>query len=200
LTAWKELTATVAARLSAASAGERIIFAAGVAERLMQAHEALPAEDQREFTLNLRPLLNAVWEAALGDSTAFHEIKQALGAFYLSEYCHNEGQDGPDDADESAAAAVLHAGEAYMHGCSDFAVWVSHRGVEAVDELLNNGDVYAEDPDEVVADELRRQLRDLDLIATHSSELRHARMGLDIDTTARLRETLLPPLSKVNDL
>lgn len=200
MTAWKELDAAVAAKLSAASVDERTVFAAGVAERLLQAHEALPAEDQREFTLGLRLLLNAVWDAALGDSTAFQDIKQALGAFYLSDYCHNDGQDGPDDADEPAAAAVLYAAEAYMHTCVDFAVCVSGRAVEAVDELLNEGDMYTDDPDEVLTNELRRQLRDLDLISTHSGELRHARLGLSIDTTARLSETLRPLLSRVNDL
>jgi hypothetical protein len=200
LTAWKELDAAVAAKLSAASVDERTVFGAGVAERLLQAHEALPAEDQREFTLGLRLLLNAVWDAALGDSTAFQDIKQALGAFYLSDYCHNDGQDGPDDADEPAAAAVLYAAEAYMHTCVDFAVCVSGRAVEAVDELLNEGDMYTDDPDEVLTNELRRQLRDLDLISTHSGELRHARLGLSIDKTARLSETLRPLLSRVNDL
>ncbi|MBD2898279.1 hypothetical protein amrb99_72460 [Actinomadura sp. RB99] len=196
---WQELDAAVAAKLSAASVDERTVFAAGVAERLLQAHEALPAEDQRAFTIGLRPLLNAVWDAALGDQTAFQAIKHALGTYYLSEFCHNDGQDGPGDADEPAAAAVLYAAEAYMHGCVDFAVCISGRAVEAMDELLNEGDIDADDPDEVLADELRRQLRDLDLISTYSRQLRHARSGLSVDTTARLNDTLRPLLSRVND-
>jgi hypothetical protein len=196
---WQELDAAVAVKLAAASVDERTVFAAGVAERLLQSHEALPAEDQRAFTMGLRPLLNAVWDGALGDQTAFQAIKQALGAYYLSEYCHNDGQDGPGDADEPAAAAVLYAAEAYMHGCVDFAVCVSGRAVEAVDEFLNENDGYADDPDEAIADELRRQLRDLDLISTYSGKLRNARLGLSIDTTVRLNETLRPLLSQVDD-
>lgn len=196
---WQELDAAVAAKLSVVSVEERTVFAAGVAERLLQAHEALPAEDQSEFTLGLRPQLNAVWDGALGDQTAFQAIKQALGTYYLSEFCHNDGQNGPGDADEPAAAAVLYAAEAYMHGCVDFAVIVSGRAVEAVDELLNEDDGFTGDPNEVLADELRRQLRDLDLISTYSGELRNAQLGLTVDTTARLNETLRPLLSRAYD-
>ena len=50
---WKDLDATVNGRLVAASEGERAVFAAGVAERLHQAHEALPAAVRREYTLGL---------------------------------------------------------------------------------------------------------------------------------------------------
>lgn len=82
-----------------------------------------------------------------------------------------------------------------MHGCVDFAVSVSGRAVEAVDELLNEDDGFTGDPDEVLADELRRQLRDLDLISTYSGELRNAQLGLTVDTAARLNETLRPLLS-----
>ncbi|MFC4033989.1 hypothetical protein ACFO3J_21265 [Streptomyces polygonati] len=197
---WKELDAAVAGRLAGASEGERAVFAAGVAQRLFQAHEALPAAEQRGFTLDLRPLLAAVWSGVLGDATAFATIKQGLGAFYLSDYCHNDGQDGPDDADEPAAAAVLHAANAYMHGCSDFAVFASGRAVEAVNELARDSEDHADDPDELLAEELRRQLRDLDLIAGHAATLRRARFGLDRATSADLRTALHLPLSRADDL
>lgn len=196
---WREVSEAVAAKLTAATVSERCLFAAGVAERLLRAHEALPPENQNGFTLRLRPLMDAVWEGALGDQTAFHSIKQALGAFYLSDYCHNDGQDGPDDADEPAAAAVLLAAEAYMHGCADFAVEASGRAVEAVDNLLNEDDMYADDPHEYLASELRRQLRDLELISARSEEVRYARLGLSIDTITELSETLRPLLSRVED-
>lgn len=197
---WKELDASVAGRLATASEGERAVFAAGVAQRLLQAHEALPAREQREFTLGMRPLLDAVWAGALGDATAFGAIKRGLGAFYVSDYCHNDGENGPDDADEPAAAAVLHAANAYVHGCGDFAVFASGRAVEAVDELARDAEDFADDPDELLAEELRRQLRDLDLIAPHATELRRARFGLDLATVAALRTALQPPLSQPDDL
>jgi hypothetical protein len=197
---WKELDAVVADRLGAASDGERVVFAAGVAQRLLQAHEGLPAGEQREFTLGLRPLLDAVWSGALGQKAAFGPVKRALASFYLSDYCHNDGEDGPDDADEPAAAAVLHAAGAYLHGCADFAVFASGRAVEAADELARDTDDFADDPDEFLAEELRRQLRDLDLIGAHEAELRRARFGLDEATAAGLRTALRLPLSRADDL
>lgn len=197
---WKDLDTTVAGRLASASDGERAVFCAAVAQRLMLAHEALPAEERRQFTLSLRPLLEAVWAGALGDAAAFDPIKRGLGTYYLGPYCHNEGPDGPDDADEHAAAAILHAAEAYMHGCSDFALFVSGHALEAATDLLPQDDDFADDPDEARAEELRRQLRDLDLIGTEVQTLRRARFGLTPATTVRLQEALRPLLSQPDDL
>ncbi|OIJ85133.1 hypothetical protein BIV25_44870 [Streptomyces sp. MUSC 14] len=187
-------------RLKAASSGERGVFAAGVAERLMSWHEALPADEQAPFTVSLRPLLNSVWEGVLGDPTAFSAVKRGVAEYMLSEYCHNDGQDGPDDADESAAAAALYAAHAYLFGCQEFAVWTSSRAVEAIDHRLQylaeeEGDEDLPDPDEALAAELQRQLRDLDLIARYSAELRHSGLGLAVDTSSRLRVELRAPLS-----
>ncbi|MFD9007054.1 hypothetical protein ACFV0T_40025 [Streptomyces sp. NPDC059582] len=197
--AWQELSTLVKGRLEAASTSERSVFAAGVAERLMSWHEALPEDERAAFTLSLRPLLNSVWEGALGDSTAFTTINRGVADYMLSEYCHNDGQDGPDDADESAAAATLHAAHAYLFGCTDFAVWASSRAVDAVDQhleyLAEQEEEDIPDPDEALIAELQRQLRDLDLIAACSKELRHAKFGLPIDTSIRLRVELRTPLS-----
>ncbi|MEU4212416.1 hypothetical protein AB0F13_20855 [Streptomyces sp. NPDC026206] len=198
---WQELSSAVENHLADASIGERCIFAAGVAERLMRRHEGLPEEDQEPFTLSLRPLLDSVWEGALGDSTAFTHIKRGVGEFLLSDYCHNDGQDGPDEADESTAAAVLHAAETYLYGCADFATWVSERAVQAVDQHLEyladqSDDGILDDPDEAVTSELLRQLRDLELIAGYGKELRQSSRGLSIDTSARLRAELRAPLSR----
>ncbi|WP_107047891.1 hypothetical protein [Streptomyces sp. NRRL B-3229] len=67
-------------------------------------------------------------------------------------------------------------------------------GVEAHSErLTEEADVLGLD-DALVA-ELRRQLRDLDRIANHSSELRHANLGLPIETVNGLRAELRPSLS-----
>lgn len=197
---WKDLDTTVAARLAAASDGERSVFCAAAAQRLMLAHEALPADERRPFTLGLRPLLEAVWDGALGDAGAFDRIKRGLGTYYLGPYCHNEGPDGPDDADEHAAAAVLHAAEAYMHGCHDFALFVSGHAIEAATDLPPRDEDFADDPEEARAEELRRQLRDLDLIATEAPTLRRARFGLTPATTTRLTGVLRGPLSRIDDL
>ncbi|WP_042405955.1 hypothetical protein [Streptacidiphilus carbonis] len=195
---WQDLATTVAERLEVASWDERCVFAACVAERLMSGHEALPEDERAPFTLGLRPLLNAVWEGVLGDSTAFDEVKRGIGEYLLSEYCHNDGQNGPNDADEDAAAATLYAAMAYLFGCRDLAGVVSSRAVDAVDQALQRlaeegGDVP--DLDEALVAELRRQLRDLALIATYSAELRHANLGLPVETTNRLRAELRPALS-----
>ncbi|MGW0577928.1 hypothetical protein ACWD25_18590 [Streptomyces sp. NPDC002920] len=194
---WQDLEAELVSRLADASPDERVVFAVGVAERLMRAQEALPADEQAEYALGLRPLLNALWEAALGNSMAFGEVKHGVGEYLLSEYCHNDGQDGPGDADEPAAAAVLYAAVAYLFGTGDLTSVVSSRAVEAVDERLNTGDSYADDPDEVLTAELHRQLHDLALISQHSASLRHASLGLDIETSARLHRVLRIPLSSI---
>ncbi|MEV2243080.1 hypothetical protein [Streptomyces sp. NPDC049970] len=197
---WQELSTLVEERLKAASAGERGVFATGVAERLMRRHEALPEDEQGPFTVSLRPLLNSVWEGVLGDSTAFSAVKRGVGEYILSDHCHNDGQDGPDDADEPAAAATLHAAHAHLFTCQEFAVWNSNRAVEAIDQHLEYLAEQGEheplvDTDEALASELQRQLRDLDLIARYSKDLRHVGSGLPVDTSIRLRVELRAPLS-----
>ncbi|MDQ0389969.1 hypothetical protein J2S54_006789 [Streptomyces sp. DSM 42143] len=195
---WQEVSASVEKRLTAASSGERKVFAVGIAERLMSWHEALPAEEQAPFTMGLRPLLDSLWEGALGDTTAFTAVKRGVAEYMLSDYCHNDGQDGPDDADEHAAAATLYAAHAYLFGCNDFAVWASQRAVEAIDqhlEYLAEQDEDLPEPDEALLAELQRQLRDLDLIANYSKDLRYSSTGLPIDTSIRLRVELRTALS-----
>ncbi|MEH0546848.1 hypothetical protein QA802_28315 [Streptomyces sp. B21-105] len=196
MTTWQELQDEVADRLADASPDERVVFAVGVAERLMRAQEALPAHEQAEYALSLRPMLNALWEGALGNASAFGEIKHGLGEHLLSEYCHNDGRTGPGDADEPAAAAVLHTAVAYLFGTGDPIPVVSSRAVEAADEHPHTADGTAADRNEkTLTAELQRQLSDLTLIRQHSASLRHARLGLDIDTSARLHHALRTPLS-----
>lgn len=199
---WQDLSALVEDRLDAASPGEQGVFATGVAERLLSWHEALPEDDQEPFTLGLRPLLDSVWEGVLGDATAFTAVKRGVAEYMLSDYCHNDGEDGPDEADEPAAAAVLHAAHAYLFGVGEFAVWAGDRAVEAVDQRLQDledegvPEEDLPDPDEELAVELRRQLADLDLIAHHAEDLRRAASGLPADTSARLAAALRAPLSR----
>ncbi|MFJ8473633.1 hypothetical protein [Kitasatospora sp. NPDC094011] len=207
---WQSLSETVARRLAAASSSERMVFAAGVAERLLGAHEALPENEQAFFTLSLRPLLDSVWEGALGDTTAFKAVNRAVAGYMLSEYCHNDGQDGPDDADEDAAATVLYAAQTYLHGVAEFAVWAGRRAVEVVHRRaephspeqtlahIHDGADLPDPEDTLVPDllaEVRRQLRDLDLIAGRADDIRYSQLGLPIDLSIRLRVELRGPLS-----
>ncbi|MBB1245478.1 hypothetical protein GL263_18190 [Streptomyces durbertensis] len=219
---WQRLASDVRERLTAASSGERTVFAAGVAERLMRRHESLPPEQRSPFTIGLRPLLDAVWEAALGDTAAFTAVKRGMGEYLLSDYFHNDGQDGPDDADEPAATAVLHAAASHLHGCADFAVWAGMRAVDAVAQHVeyladladlagpagpadpadpsdgpgSQGASLLGDPEKAPLEELRRQLHDLDLVAARSDQLRYASCGLPVAATARLRAELRDPLSR----
>lgn len=166
---WQELSEAVADRLAAASTDDRAVFAVGVAERLLRQHEALPEAERAPFTISQRRLLDSLWAGVLGDPAAFTEIKQRMAAYLLSDYCHNDGQDGPADADEPAAAAVLIAADAYMYGCADFAVWVSGRALEAIDDHVPEDGF-----DDAAVAELRRQLSDLDLIPSRPPDLRES--------------------------
>ncbi|WP_330334449.1 hypothetical protein OHS33_34990 [Streptomyces sp. NBC_00536] len=196
---WQDLIALVKARLEAASPSERGVFAAGVAERLMIWHEALPEDDQAAFTLGLRPLLNSVWEGVLGDPAAHTAVNRGLAEYMLSDYCNSDRLVGPDDAHEPAAAATLNAAYAYLFGCTDFAVWASGRATDDQHlEYLAGAELEEGDPldtDKALIDELKRQLRDLDLISARSTELRHASFGLPILTSVQLRVELRTPLS-----
>lgn len=161
--------------------------------RFLSRHERLPAAQQAEFTVGLRPLLEAAWDMACGDQTLFATIKQGLGEFYLSDYCHNDGEDAPDDADESAGAALLCAAEFAMRGCLEFAIWAGRRGEEAATRATRDSDEErAHDVDEgdLVHAELRRQISDLGVLAQYADDLRDARLGLDIDTISRLQREL----------
>ncbi|MER6443681.1 hypothetical protein [Streptomyces venezuelae] len=181
------------------SSSERGVFAAGAAERLMRWHEALPEDERAPFTVGLRPLLDSLWDAVLGDSKAFTAVKRGVAEYMLSDYCHNDGQDGPDDADEHAAAATLFAANAYLFESRDFAVWASRRAVDAMDEHLEylaESEEDVPDLDEATVAELRRQLRDLDLIARYSEDLCSVYAGLPVDTSTRLRVELRTPLSR----
>ncbi|WP_326586008.1 hypothetical protein [Streptomyces sp. NBC_01294] len=194
---WQDLVALVEVRLEATSPSVRGVFAAGVAERLMSWHETLPEAEQAAFTLGLRPLLNSVWEGALGDPAAFTAVNRGLAEYVLGDHCHNDGQAGPDDAHEPAAAASLNAAYAYLFGCTELAVWASRRAVDGqhLEYLAKREEGCLLDTDKALIDELKRRLRDLDLVAARSTELRHALFGLPILTSIPLRVDLRTPLS-----
>jgi hypothetical protein len=71
--------------------------------------------------------------------------------------------------------------------------------VEAVDQhleyLAEQEEDEQPDPDEALTSEHQRQLRDLDLIARYSKDLRYSSTGLPVDTSIRLRLELRAPLS-----
>ncbi|GHJ54720.1 hypothetical protein Nm8I071_40270 [Nonomuraea sp. TT08I-71] len=192
MTDWQTLNEQVRSRVLAANAGTAVAFAAITAERLIRLDpQRLP------FTQSLRPLLDLVWRAAAGDQTAFKPIAVALGEFYISEYCHNDGQDGPDDADDDPAAAILFAAECYLHAEPAFAVHVAGRAIDAVDyrmELASEdytGDEAIDvDPDDAMEAEARQQLADLDALASYATKLSHARFGLPDDERERLLAAL----------
>jgi hypothetical protein len=158
-------------RIGGLSKGQALAFVVMVAERLMTRHEALPRECQAEFTLGLRPTLDALWRAIAQDHDAYRTVSDNLGRYYLSPYSHNDGQDGPNDADEDAAAAVLYAAEYYMWELHEFALWCSQRGVDGAffraEAELDRGDHG--DPDQAMSDEVAHQLRDLDVVARRPS-------------------------------
>ena len=150
---------------------------------------------RRPFTEGLRALLDLVWRGAAGDETAFKPIALALADFYIGEYCHNDGQDGPDDADDYPASAILYAAECYFHGMPDFATLVASRAIDAADyRVMLTTEVY--DGDEGVdfeaeagaamAAEARQQLADLDALVPYAARLSRARLGLPIHEHERL--------------
>ncbi|MEV0330350.1 hypothetical protein AB0H63_28415 [Micromonospora echinospora] len=190
MTDWQTLSEQVRSRVLAGNAGTAVAFAAMTAERLMRLDpQGLP------FTQSLRPLLDLVWRAAAGDQTAFKPIAVALGEFYISEYCHNDGQEGPDDADDDPAAAILFAAECYLHAEPRFAAYVAGRAIDDVERRMDlasedyTGD-EAIDADAAMAAEARQQRADLDALARYATNLSRARFGLPADE----REHLLAAL------
>jgi hypothetical protein len=170
----------VRARLERLTEDARRAFALVCAERAMAWHEGLPPEEQRPFTLGWGPTLKAIRAGLTGETAdARARVQEALDAFRASPYDHSDGQDGPDDADEDAAAASIYAAECSLDGSVDPAVWAASRMVEigygiAQDELgLDSNefewDAAADPPSPLaqenmhaaVSDELKRQLADL---------------------------------------
>lgn len=175
-----DVQANVQSRLARLPAKARSAFALACAERLMRQHQDFP--DPRPFTLGWRPVLDTMWlglEGVVDD--ADDRVREALRAFHASPFDHDLGQDGPDDADEDAAAASIYAAECFVSGDARFASLPAARAVDS--SLLTAGDDLALDSNEFVWDpaaepmplaqaamhpavqgELRRQLSDLELL------------------------------------
>jgi hypothetical protein len=174
-----DVAAEVQRRLQQLGPACRAAFAASCAERLLRAHEALPQPHRRPFTLGWRPVLNALWDGLVsGDASARATAREALDRFYASPYNHDEGPEGPPDADEDAAAASIYAAECYLNGDPSSAVWAAGRAVDAAfvaadEDLHLDPNDFIWDPaaepmplareamHPKVQEELRRQLGDL---------------------------------------
>ena len=154
--------------LTALEPDARRAFALACAERAMARHRGLPAEEQRPFTLTWEPVLASIRAGLGGDGAAAGRVHAALDAFHDGPYDHDDGQEGPDDADDDAAAAAIYAAECYLSGEAEPAWWAASRVVEmaladASDELAapTPESLARENLDPGVQAELRRQLEDL---------------------------------------
>jgi hypothetical protein len=174
----------------------RKTFALSCAERLMRLHESLPPAEQRRFTLGCRPTLDLIWRGlAVESDEATTAAWAALHAFHASRYDHAEGEDGPDDADEDAAAGAIYACECFVSGTADTAYWASARAIDAAfriaeDALQLDANDFVWDPGAepmplakeamhpVVQAELAKQLSDLAILEG---------AGDDRDVVGRLR-------------
>jgi hypothetical protein len=167
-------------RLTRLPAETRATFALACATRLMTKHERLPASEQRPFTLGWRPVIDIMWSGLADErEDALQGVREALRAYHDSPYDHDDGPDGPQDADEDAAAASIYAAECFTHGAVEDACWAAGRAVEAAfrvaqRELQLDPNDFIWDPDAepmplakesmhpAVQSELRRQLADLE--------------------------------------
>jgi hypothetical protein len=147
-----DVAAEVEHRLEQLTPDGRKAFALACAERLMRWHEGLPRQEQRSFTLGWRPVLDTMWSGLEGtDKEAPRRVQEALDALHASPYWHTEGQDGPDDADEDAAAASIYAAECFVTSESEWAHWAADRGVQlafrlAEEDLHQNPDKFDWNP------------------------------------------------------
>jgi hypothetical protein len=171
---FRDVAEDVRASLGQLTPDGRRILAVACAERAMAWHLRLPDADRRPFTLEWQPVLAAIRAGLLGDRSAEAAVRAALEAFHASPYDHSEAQDGPDDADEDAAAAASYAAECFLSGMPDPAAWVADRIVEIrlEEASADLGDrppipdrLAVENAQPVVQAELQRQLDDLAALA-----------------------------------
>jgi hypothetical protein len=170
----------VRSRLQRLPAEVRQAFAVACATRLIAEHERQPPFAHRAFTLGWRPVLDAIWSGLAGPrEPALQLVCETLRAFYSSRSFQTDGPDGPDDADEDAAAASIYAAQCFEAGAVASAVWAASRAVDAACQIAEDDLGHtpgAGDPPRavgsmefvqelmhpVVQAELRKQLADLD--------------------------------------
>lgn len=177
-----EVRRDIAARVTALAPRGAAAFALGCAERLLRGHERLSEEERRPFTLGWRPVLNDIRAGLEGnDAAARLRVQAALDRYYSSPFHHEDGQDGPDDADEDAAAACIYATECSVNGVPITACGAANRALSvafeaAARELQLDPNDFEWDPDAepmplvreamhpFVQEELRRQLADIEAL------------------------------------
>jgi len=125
-------------RLQHLSPEARAAFALLCAQRLMDAHLKLPKSEQRPFTLSWVPVLELIWAGlqASDSSSEKSSVQGYLKAFHEGPFNHTLGQDGPDDADDDAAACSIYAAEVFCRGDAASAKWAATRLIGAADALL----------------------------------------------------------------
>ena len=120
-------------RLQRLRAEARAAFAVLCAQRLMDAHRQLPRSEQRPFTLSWAPVLQEIW-AGLSDPndlSAKADVEGHLNAYYEGPFNHDLGEDGPEDADDDAAAGSIYAAQAFCHGDVKSARWAASRLIDS---------------------------------------------------------------------
>jgi hypothetical protein len=125
-------------RLQGLRPDARSAFAVLCAQRLMDAHLQLPHSEQRPFTLSWAPVLQEIW-AGLNDPndlSAKSNVERHLNAFYGGPFNHNLGEDGPDDADDDAAAGSIYAAQAFCRGDVKPARWAASRLIDSTDKPI----------------------------------------------------------------
>lgn len=183
---FKDVLGDVKTRLTSLPVHDRAVFALACAEKLLSQHEWLPEEDRRPFSLSWRPVLDAMWDGLILSRPDAKEIAlKALEAYRSSPYNHRDGQDGPDDADENAAAASIYASECFVTGDPQEAYWSAARAVDAA--FSSAEEAIAPDPGtpmrvelshlaqqnmhSIVQAELRRQMRALEQLEAKKGAL-----------------------------
>ena len=179
---WVDVLENIHQRLEQFTEEQRKIFALGCAERVMRLHESLPVEIRRAFSLTWRPILDLMWDGLSGEMEGTRtQVKEALEAFYASPFNHEDGLEGPDEADQDAAAASIYAAECFESGEVDPAYKASGRAIGvalqiAAQELQLDPNEFEWDPGAepmplareamhaVMQAELDRQFEDLSVI------------------------------------
>ena len=179
---WVDVLEEMRLRLEQFTGEQRKIFALGCAERVMRLYESLPEEKRREYSLTWRPILDLMWDGFTGEKERVEtRVKEALEAFYASPFDHEDGPEGPNDADEDAAAASVYAAECFDSGEVEPAYEASRRAIgvalqNAEEELQLDPNEFEWDPraepmplareamHAVVQAELDKQLKDISVI------------------------------------
>jgi hypothetical protein len=152
-----------------------------VLEDILQRLEQFTEEQRRAFSLTWRPILDLMWDGLSGEKERTKtQVKESLEAFYASPFNHENGPEGPDEADEDAAA-IIYAAECFESGEVDPAYKASGRAIGvalqiAAQELQLDPNEFEWDPGAepmplaqeamhaVVQAELDRQFEDLSVI------------------------------------